>query len=142
MSEKFSIPRFRILSRIFALVLVLVLCFCLIGGAISEHAKMQLNISSLPSLLAYLLLSLFMLCVFLQAIFSICQIKINTDGIEIKSLFWVEKAPWASLDFYPAKDFMYAWLKTKHCFYLLVKKEFAQYADLEALLKRYLDIKN
>jgi len=140
--EEFSISRFHLIRHIIALVLTAGLSFCLVASEFSRCIRTNQSISIGPSTLPYLVLLLFIAVIALTAIFSVRKVTLYADGIRISNLFWSEKVPWPDLHFHSAKSLIYAWLKTKCCFYLLVKGEFTAYLELEQLLSRYIDIKN
>ena len=140
--EEFSISRFHLIRHIVALVLTSGLCFCLVSSELSRSIRTHQIISIGPSTWPYLVLLLFIAVIALTAIFSVRKVSLFADGIRVRNLLWSEKVAWSDLQFHSAKGFVYAWLRTKRCFYLLVKSEFSSYPELEELLSRYIDIKN
>jgi hypothetical protein len=71
------------------------------------------------------------------------KVKISPKEIEINSLFWHEKLGETDLvTFRSSETSNIAWLKTKRFIYLLSKKEFKSWIELEEVLKNRLSNPN
>ncbi len=140
-AQEFSISRFNLFRRLLAVVLTVLLCFSLFMSEMSRfnHGQPLDLISKMTPI--YILLIVFSMLMAVKAILSVKQIKVSQTGIEISNLFWQENRAWTELKTLQApKNLNFAWLRTKNSVYLFAKRDFENYAELEALIGHYLTI--
>lgn len=140
---EFSISRFHLIRHIFALIFTVGLCLSLLmseifyysqkHGHIHAHALHSEHLGHM--IVPYLLLLVIATVIATTTILTACKIKISKEIIEISSLFRNEQLSRMDLQAFasPANS-KFAWLKTRHCFYLLHKNEFKNWLKLEQVL--------
>jgi hypothetical protein len=141
--QKFTISRLNFARHIIALILTILLCFCLFMSELSHFVKNHQMVILSKMTPIYMLLIGFSLLMAIKAVLSVKQIKITAAGIEINNLFWHEKLNWSELKALQApKNLRFAWFKTKRSIYLFIKKEFENYSELETLIGQFLPIES
>ncbi len=139
----FTISRLNFARHIIAVVLTVLLCFCLFMSELSHFNLTHQIVIFSKMTPVYMLLIAFSLLMAIKAILSVKEIKITAGGIEISNLLWHEKLNWSELKALQApKNLRFAWFRTKRSFYIFTKKEFENYAELESLIGQYLPIES
>ncbi len=140
-SQEFAISRFHVFRHAFAFILAAGLCISLIMSEVSysSHAHIHYLAHLKQIIVPYLFIALFVGAITITNILAVCKIKISAQGIAINNLFWQEKLDWKDLQaFTSPASFKFAWIKTKHCLYLLAKTEFTNWTELERVLQKHL----
>lgn len=140
--QEFTVSKLSLFQRGLAIFLTVLLSFSLLMSEISrfkEKGHLVLIDNYTP---VYILLILFLLTTVLKALFSVRQVIVNKEGLEISNFINKEKKDWKELNCLNApNNLAFAWLRTNGCFYLFVKKEFIDYQSLETYISQHLNIK-
>jgi hypothetical protein len=140
-SLEFSISRFHIFRHAFAFILAAGLCISLIMSELSYRSHVHSHqLAHLKQMIVpYMLIALFVGAIIITNLLAVRKIKMSADGIAISNLFWQEKLAWQDLQAFTSPvSLRFAWIKTKHCLYLLAKSEFKDWNELEKLLQKRL----
>jgi hypothetical protein len=142
-SQEFSISRISFIRHVLVLILTILLCFSLFMSELTHFQQNHQIILISKMTPIYVLLIAFSLLMSVKAIVSVKRVKVNSDSIELNNLFWHEKVNWSELKALTVpKNLKFAWLKTKKSFYLFIKPELQNYAELETLIGQHLTIES
>ncbi len=125
------------LWRFLGRVLVFGLSFAIVG---EESFGMNLphRFSWQREVVNVLILFFFNAIILFPILFEAWFVKIDKNGIELRSIFWRSSRNWSAISEFRSPIYLkFALLRSGHFFYLLNKRALPQYPVVEALIEQY-----